>query len=306
MATQQHTNRANFLTNWLDAPYHLNTNTSFKLGVGLGIGVVIFSFLTILKPYVIQKITISLTSFAFATACVVSIVFLVYFFAIQPAFKNYFSPEKWTLGRHLFSFFCLLIISSTLNFNFNKYILKGEITEIFNYSDFFKTIISIGFFPMGLYLFVDERYGRYLKNKEKNNYTTNHQKELEVKEEKSIQKLPKTNQKVTIYSYNKKSSISFLVNDIIYITSQTNYASFYILNNDVIVEKTLRKPLTKIEKDLVNYSFIKRLHKSYIINTNYINEYNGNARGYVVSLNIINKQLPVSRKFTKKELEELL
>lgn len=301
MTTQQQKQTASLLTGFIDAPYYLNNKKSYKFFVSLFIGLVIFSFLTFIKPHPIQQIVSDLRCFAIITSITVTIVFLTYFFLIQYLFSKYFNNKNWTIGKHLLSFLFILISSSFINFNVNPFILKGEPHGITNYLDFFKAIISVGLFPMALYLFIDKRYGDYqskLINKEAKASTLNVSYQ-EIKDEI-------INRLITVYSYNKKEELTFSNNELIYITSQSNYASFFLLKEGKVIEKILRKPLSEIEKELESFSNIKRFHKSYIINSNFINSISGNSRGYLVGIDYTDKILPISRKFTKTDLEKLL
>ncbi len=97
------------------------------------------------------------------------------------------------------------------------------------------------------------------------------------------------------------------MDDLIYITSQGNYASFYIKEkNGLVKEKILRVTLQKINTDLEPFSRIIRCHKSYIVNTAYVTDITGNARGYLLKINCINFSIPVSRSFSKKSLLQLM
>ena len=68
----------------------------------------------------------------------------------------------------------------------------------------------------------------------------------------------------------------------------------------------MRVTLTKIEKELQDYNKIIRCHKSYIVNVNFINNINGNARGYLLKSDEIPFNIPVSRSFSKQSLKSLL
>ena len=113
---------------------------------------------------------------------------------------------------------------------------------------------------------------------------------------------------VEAHSDNRKEFIGFDINNLIYITSQGNYASFFLKkeNSYDLKEEILRVTLSKIESNLKNYSSIIRCHKSYIINTSYIDDITGNARGYLLKSKFLSFEIPVSRKFSKNSLFGLL
>ena len=83
-------------------------------------------------------------------------------------------------------------------------------------------------------------------------------------------------------------------NDILYCKSQNNYTLLFTINNRKLV---LSKTLKEFEKLLEKYFFI-RIHKSYLINPNYMKKYYRNDGGYLVMQD--GKTIPVSK--SKKEL----
>ena len=115
------------------------------------------------------------------------------------------------------------------------------------------------------------------------------------------------NNKIIIHSDNKKENICFNIDNLVYITSQGNYASFYLKeDNGSLKEKILRVTLSKIESELDNYTKVIRCHKSYIVNTKFIDDISGNARGYLLKSTIIPFDIPVSRSFSKQSLMSFL
>ncbi|MDT0642812.1 LytTR family DNA-binding domain-containing protein [Zunongwangia sp. F363] len=83
-------------------------------------------------------------------------------------------------------------------------------------------------------------------------------------------------------------------NEILYCQSQNNYTLLFTVDNRKLV---LSKTLKEFEKLLDKYFFI-RIHKSYLINPNYMKKYYRNDGGYLVMQD--GKSVPVSK--NKKEL----
>ncbi|MDT0690820.1 LytTR family DNA-binding domain-containing protein [Salegentibacter sp. F188] len=83
-------------------------------------------------------------------------------------------------------------------------------------------------------------------------------------------------------------------NDILYCQSQNNYTLLFTVDNRKLV---LSKTLKEFEKLLDKYFFI-RIHKSYLINPNYMKKYYRNDGGYLVMQD--GKSIPVSK--SKKDL----
>lgn len=82
--------------------------------------------------------------------------------------------------------------------------------------------------------------------------------------------------------------------DILYCQSQNNYTFLFLSDNRKLV---LSKTLKEFEKLLDKYFFI-RIHKSFLINPNYMKKYYRNNGGYLVMQD--GKSIPVSK--NKKDL----
>ncbi|MDP5105491.1 MAG: LytTR family transcriptional regulator DNA-binding domain-containing protein [Polaribacter sp.] len=124
-----------------------------------------------------------------------------------------------------------------------------------------------------------------------------------LKKEKNYNKII---DEITIYSENKKEKLTIHIDKLIYITIDGNYASFFLDTTNGVKELILRNTLANILKQLKDYPFIVRCHKSYIINSLFFNKIKGNARGYFLKSKNIESKIPVSRSFNKKELVDLL
>lgn len=88
------------------------------------------------------------------------------------------------------------------------------------------------------------------------------------------------------------------VEDILFLESSNNYTLFYFKSDDqILVTKTLKYYEDVLDKE----SFI-RIHQSYLININYIEEY---SRGEGASVIIGKKSIPVSRR-KREELQSII
>lgn len=84
------------------------------------------------------------------------------------------------------------------------------------------------------------------------------------------------------------------IDDILYCQSQNNYTLLFMTDNR---KMTLSKTLKEFENLLDKYFFI-RIHKSFLINPNYIKKYYRNDGGYLLMQD--DRKIPVSK--SKKEL----
>ena len=287
----------NSIYNWLSTPYYFNPSVKFKLKMSFSLGLFVFVFLYIFKPFDLH----SLKGIVLGYTIVLGIVtaFGVFFTLYVPAliFKNYFNEDDWTIGRNLFVIlFGIISIGSLLWFCGNLYKKEYGIVGL-NYFTFLTYTFLVGTIPILFFVFTNEKNVREKREKRAQEINT-------FNKEKLIEKPLKT--EITIYSENKKENIIFNTDDLVYISSQGNYASFFIKKNNDLKEKILRVTLTKINTELEDYTNIIRCHKSYIVNVSYINDINGNARGYLLKSEIIPFNIPVSRTFSKQSLKSLL
>lgn len=284
-----------YLKNWFLKPYYLNKSTKISLLQSFSLGIFAFLFLFIIKPHFASSVTNNIFLFALNSGIILTCVFLVYNFVLIFLFKHFFNENIWTVGKHLITFASLILIASFLNWNFNQYITIYEGSRIQSYTNFLSSFFIVAVFPISIYLYIDERILRL--NREKVS--------LEIMQEKKKKNVLFSRQKtseLTFQSSNSKECISFKINDLFYINSQGNYASFFLKKKTNIKESVLRKQLVAIEKELKDYKNIVRCHKSYIVNTDYVVNISGNARGYFLHFNEFEYQIPVSRKFKKEDL----
>ncbi|OFX33148.1 MAG: hypothetical protein A2X08_11335 [Bacteroidetes bacterium GWA2_32_17] len=91
------------------------------------------------------------------------------------------------------------------------------------------------------------------------------------------------------------STCIFNASEIIRCESSRNYTNFILTNNRIIIAS---KTLIEFEKKLVKYNCFVRIHKSHLININFIEKYLKADGGYVVLKD--GTKLPVATR--KKEL----
>lgn len=288
---------------WLQRPYYINKSKNFWVNLSFGIGFFIFSYLIVFTPAGIEQIPINSYLFRLGFAIIPTIVLLFYFFVITKRFPKYFDEKKWTVGKHLLNIFLILLACALLNWLYTLNTLPAKLyNKNTSFLDIVGSSLSVGIFPMLVFIYFNERYfDKKFKNTAKK--ISNLENHIPVK---TITKKIKTNKQLTIYASNKKDKLQFKINNLIYVTSEANYACFFIKSSNEVKEYILRMPLQKVEQKLQNFEHIFRCHKSYIVNLKYIQKVSGNARGFFLHSNDIEEPIPVSRKITKDELSRIL
>ncbi|QNM85038.1 LytTR family transcriptional regulator [Polaribacter pectinis] len=282
------------LITWLSKPYffYFSPKTHFLLGLGLGF--FIFLFLLTFQPFGIQNLDHNIYLYAGGFGIVSFLIHLLFFVFCPLYFKKTFKNENWTVGKNILFLFFVTIFISLGNWYYNT-LIRGEITTK-SPLDFFLYTAALSFFPIIILTFTIERI--YSIKKEKTS--------KEIMSSKTPKALEKQNNVVEIFGDNNNESILFTFNELLYISSQGNYVSFHLKKENTIEEKVIRSTLTKVQNSLKTYTNIVRCHKSYIINTNFIDSVSGNARGYYLNSNNFTNLIPISRKFSKKELLNMI
>lgn len=284
------------LLKWFKKPFFFINSFRYNLILSLGIGLFIFLFLFTFRPFGISKTSHNLFFYT-AGFGFVTFICTFLFFIILPKF---FNNEKWTIGKNIFFYFLLVLTISFFNHFYNSIIQNTETLEVLYLKDFFIYTFSIAIFPIVFCTYIIEINFNLKRSK-----TSNEIMKFKAFDKKSI-KENKLNNKVQIFGENNIENIIFNINDLIYITSNGNYASFYIKTVNGVKKNLLRITLTRVFNDLNEYSNIIRCHKSYIINNKFIKSISGNARGYYLKSNYIQTKIPVSRNFKKEELKNLI
>ncbi|QXP63783.1 LytTR family DNA-binding domain-containing protein [Polaribacter sp. HaHaR_3_91] len=282
---------------WLSMPYYFNPSIKIKLKISFSLGLFIFIFLYIFRPFYLNLFEVILLEYTLAIGITAFISAFIILYVPPLIFKDYFNEDKWTIGRNLFLIVVSITIIGTIVWYFSDLYTRPYHLRRFSLLEFLFYTFLISLIPLTFFLFINEKNIRERREK----------KVLEIKEikkEKEISK--KLASEISITSDNGKETITFKIKNLVYITSQGNYASFFLLHNNNLKEKILRVTLTKITKELEEYTNIIRCHKSYIVNVNYITDISGNARGYLLGSKLIPIVIPVSRSFSKQSLQSLI
>lgn len=285
---------------WLATPYFFNPSIKFKFKTSLILGLFVFVFLYVFKPFTLSTFVGFLLEY---TAIIGVFTFVGCFFMLYVPpliFKDYFKEDNWNVGRNILFILISIIIVGFLMWYFAGGYKESKGVKNLSLPLYLFYSILVGAIPAFISIYINEKVTRVRREKRAQEIST-------YKNNKIVEEKLKLINTIKIYSENRKEYIDLDLNDLVYITSQGNYASFYLNNKTKgLKEKVLRVSLSKIEIQLENYSSVIRCHKSYIVNTNYIKDIFGNARGYLLKFDLIPFYIPVSRSFSKQSLHRLL
>jgi hypothetical protein len=287
------------IISWLNTPYYFNTSIKFKLKISFYHGLFLFLFLYIFKPFYLIEFEVIVFNYTLGIGIVAFLATFITLYFPALIFKEYFNEDNWTIGRNLFLMIIGITFIGILLWYFGEMYKEPYHLRKITLLQFLSYTFLISLIPLTFFVFINEKSVREKREK----------KVLEIKEIKRVKEInnyKELTKEVTINSDNGKEKINFNIDDLVYITSQGNYASFFLKDGNDLKEKILRVTLIKILVELKGYSNIIKCHKSYIVNINYINDISGNARGYLLKSKLISFNIPVSRKFSKQSLQSLL
>ncbi|GGG93339.1 hypothetical protein GCM10011416_08060 [Polaribacter pacificus] len=215
-------------------------------------------------------------------------------------FKTYFNEDNWVIWKQIVFGLVSVFLIALGNGIYRSYFF-GEYEGYFleTISNCINQTVAVGFFPVIIFVFIDEKFARKKRLKKA------------VKISKEIKKLTpsiKTPELIKIYSENEKDFLEIVLSNLVYITSQKNYVSFFIYDKRTkeLKEKVLRVSLKKVENSLSSYEKFIKCHRSYIVNTNYMDALKGNARNYYLETEVVDFDIPVSRNFPVDHLKKLI
>ena len=284
------------VVNWIKKPYFFINSPKFNLLLCFGVGFFIFLFLYLFQPFGIRYIDNNKLLYTAGFGLVTFIIQLCFFLLFPYLFQSFFDDEKWTVGKNILFLFLLILSITFGNWYYNSFVQNTSSVELLSLKDFFLYTFSISILPITIFTYVSEKLYRIHREKTSK----------KIMESKISLKVTELDKEITIFGDNKKDCITFNIDNLVYINSEGNYASFHLKTEKEITEKVIRNTLTKIDLKLKEYNTIKRCHKSYIINTKFMDSISGNARGYYLKSKLISNQIPISRSFKKEDIKNLI
>lgn len=112
---------------------------------------------------------------------------------------------------------------------------------------------------------------------------------IEILDSKRLKSKP-----ITISGDNKSESFNLLDSDFIFAQAQQNYVVIHFNSEDGIQQKMIRSTLSNLGKQLPN---AWQVHRSYLVNLDYLKSVEGNARKRFLTLTIVEDDIPVSQKY---------
>jgi len=106
-------------------------------------------------------------------------------------------------------------------------------------------------------------------------------------------------QAVVLTAENGKTQLSLQVDDLAFIESEGNYIQIYTRKNGSMAVTTIRSSISNAGTELASYPQMMKCHRAFIVNKDFIEGVKGNAQGYRLTIKGSDKEVYVSRQYTK-------
>jgi len=247
------------------------------------VGGLLYLFLIIYQPFGTSEFEhtykyLMLFPYAIITTCSFSIVTLL-------LTKR---ARKWTIGLELSKIFWILLLISILSYFYNSLMLSKVNLSFENYLYMFLYTSALGLPASTIYMMA--RYIYLSKNNE--TITTNNKSNVET----TSLDIKKGKGTLYIIADQGNTHLHIQEEDFVYAEAADNYCIIHFYNKGIIQKEIIRVSLTTLLNQ-IQTDTIKRVHRSFIVNLEMITKYKGNASGYKISLENLEKELMVSRNY---------
>jgi hypothetical protein len=276
----------------LNTPYPKSTVLKFTKFLA-GISIMIAFILIVLQPFGTASFSHPFKYEILAGYGIVIYVSGSLFFSFIDHFLSDAIKDKWTVGYEIGLLFCTILISQTSCYFYWVW-LFGTGISIMAFLNFLIIATSVSILPVGFYLlyiyqkYRDVHHARSIKDE-----LTDTEKQKDGHIEDDILSPNADHGTIKITGTGKSEKYQFYSRTLIMIVAEDNYVIVHSLENQKLKKWMIRATMNEVENQL-NQSFI-RIHRSYIINKNYIEDITGNVTNTRIKLKDIDIELPVSR-----------
>jgi hypothetical protein len=203
---------------------------------------------------------------------------------------NLFEEHKWNVFNEIMWFLSIVLLIGLLNYFYTAYFLGFSYLNFKSFLHFQAYTLFVAIFPC-IFLVVYKQNQLLKKN---SNSAILINKSLETEHE-----VLAPNETLTFIADNGKETLQINIDQLVFVESAGNYIDIHINESGVIVTKTLRSTLSKIESVTSSHPNLIKCHRAFVVNTNYIEHVNGNAQGFRLSIKNSDKLVYVSRQYTQ-------
>ncbi len=256
----------------------------------LAFGVFIILFLFVFQPFGLQNIPVNnRMAIVFGYGLLTFLMMMFNQYVLPFLLPSMFKEAKWTVLSQILWLLWNVLLVAIFNYYYSIYIFKLT-NSFYAFLIFLFYTVFTAIIPITVLTTIS--YNRKLKENLNKAAKLNDTLHLQLNK-------PKSDDELLIFASNGKDKVKTTHEALLCIESLGNYATVRWVENEKVLEKTIRNTLKNIEKQLDNQDNIFKTHKAFIVNLTQIQEVNGNAQGYKLTLKNGTCQVPVSRTYIK-------
>jgi len=256
-----------------------------KLRLYFNISLGIFLFVLFFQPFEINFEFNTVLIFI-AGLSAISLIFLLLLNITLPwLFKRGFNYNEWKFNPDLFVFSVFMALNSVAYAFYIRYVGGISMSFFLVFKIILLSLASI---------VVLQLYKEYKLLSEQVHYLHEENSKLssltsENSEDENISE--------TFFSDNRSDKIELELNSIIFINSADNYVKIVYIENEKINQKLIRNTLKNIEEQLRKYPGFFRCHRTCIVNKKHVTKLSKSYKGYRLTIENYNEEIPVSRQY---------
>lgn len=269
------------LSTSLSKPYPSNYSLPFIKKCSLGVACTVFMVNLIGSKMQDTAFELSFfLSLLFFSVLIGSVVFIFQKMAIG-LFKNQMQQKVWLVKHQIL--FQIILVAFILAINFLLMLLFNEPIFFGQVFLFVGGIASTLIAFIALIEYLQEARKRLQQSNWMNQQLRQANQQLAQKHQPSV---------IQLIAQSGKEKVELDAQKILYIQAAGNYVEIHTDNS----KSLLRTSLTHLEKQLSNFNFIFRCHRSYLVNLEKIQSAKGNSHKLVLILKKAQVKIPVSKR----------
>jgi hypothetical protein len=278
------------MQNPFNKPYPFNDDLKYNSIIIFFISVGVLLFLLLLEPFNIGELPTREKYYLIIGFGVITFVCLSFNLLILPSLApKYFNSSKWKVKKEIFWNLWILFTILTAYFFYSR--LLGVLS--FDFDMVIKLILT-AIIPITGLIIVNRN--KMLRSRLKLAGDIN----KKLQDHKLIQ------EKIVYFNSDyQKDSLAIKVSLLLVIRSANNYIEVFWKEGDGVKHQMVRCSMAYAEELLTEHKFIVQCHRSFIVNIDHIDRFEGNLQGYKLYFEKIDFTIPVSKSFASK-LQELI
>jgi hypothetical protein len=274
----------------LKKPYPFSDDLKYNTRVIFFISIGVFAFLWLFQPFEIDSLPVRqkyylMIGFSLITFLTLSLNLLI----IPSLLPKKFASARWNIKKEIIWDSWILFSILVSFFFFTRWI---EFMK-FNFYTLIKLVLT-AILPLSGLIIIN--HNRMLRS----NLKIADEMNSKLKDHKLIQ------EKIIHFTSDyQKDSLALKSNSILIIRSANNYIEVFWKDENAVKKQMVRCSMITAEEAVKEFRFIFKCHRSYMVNVNYIERFEGNSQGYKLFLENVTFPIPVSRNSSAK-LKELI